>query len=242
MGSGSLRKIIIPSPAKCSSVPPCATITAPISRWYSRRTSRTSSGSAASAKEVKPRRSQNTVVTSRRWPARSFSPSGAETRLSDGRRQVPGELVALALDGPEEATLSMTIARLVRKGPDQIDLVVARTVGLHDGPALRRRPSGLLPDRDAHERPESDDLAGPPPTYTTDRSPCHRSGLPHQRGRPARRSCPGSAASRSRARRRAPSGRHPHRRHRPVEPLARRDEDHGHVGVSQLRHVLDDDA
>ena len=52
----------------------------------------TSSGSALSAKAVKPRRSQNTIVTSRRWLWRGSCPSGAETRRSATcRRQEPAK-------------------------------------------------------------------------------------------------------------------------------------------------------
>ena len=66
-GTGSLKKIIMPSPVKRSSVPSCSRISLPISAWYSRSTPMTSSGSAVSAKAVKPRRSRKTTVTSRRW-------------------------------------------------------------------------------------------------------------------------------------------------------------------------------
>ena len=52
------KKIIMPSPAKCSSVPSCLAINVPISAWYSWRTAMTSSGSALSANAVKPRRSR----------------------------------------------------------------------------------------------------------------------------------------------------------------------------------------
>ena len=72
-GTGSLKKIIMPSPVNRSSVPSWATIRRPISAWYSRRTSITSSGSEVSAKAVKPRRSRKTTVTSRRWVLRGSS-------------------------------------------------------------------------------------------------------------------------------------------------------------------------
>ena len=47
-------------------VPSCAMISRPSSAWYSRSTLITSSGSAVSVKAVKPRRSTNTTVISRR--------------------------------------------------------------------------------------------------------------------------------------------------------------------------------
>ena len=65
--TGSLKKIMMPSPVKRSSVPSCARISSPIAAWYSRSTPITSSGSAVSVKAVKPRRSRNTTVISRRW-------------------------------------------------------------------------------------------------------------------------------------------------------------------------------
>ena len=77
--TGSLKKTMIPSPAKCSSVPSWATMSAPIVAWYRRRKPRTSSGSAVSENVVKLRRSQNIAVISRRWPASIASPSGLET-------------------------------------------------------------------------------------------------------------------------------------------------------------------
>ena len=65
--------------------------------WYSRSTVMTSSGSAVSAKAVKPRRSQNTMVTSLRWLSSSFSPPaditssaicGARKRFSPDMRSI----------------------------------------------------------------------------------------------------------------------------------------------------------
>ena len=72
-GTGSLKKIIMPSPVKRSSVPSCSRMSRPISAWYSRSTPMTSSGSAVSAKAVKPRRSRNTTAISRRCVLRGSS-------------------------------------------------------------------------------------------------------------------------------------------------------------------------
>ena len=66
-GSGSLKNTMIPSPAKYAIVPSKLRIASPSAPWYSSRTRMTSSGSAISAKPVKPRRSPNTTVIRRRW-------------------------------------------------------------------------------------------------------------------------------------------------------------------------------
>ena len=112
-GNGSLNSTTSPSPTKRSSVPSWRKISWPRLAWYCRRTLITSSGSAISAKAVKPRRSQNTTVISRRWlssrrsspevtissaicggrkrlsaPSRSISASWAATRSLE--RPVPG--------------------------------------------------------------------------------------------------------------------------------------------------------
>ena len=93
----------MPSPVKRSSVPSWATTSRPISAWYSRRTPITSSGSAVSAKAVKPRRSRKTTVTSRRWllsgssasPATIISAScGEKKRLRRPRRSSWRDLLA----------------------------------------------------------------------------------------------------------------------------------------------------
>ena len=98
LGAGSLKKTMIPSPAKCSSVPSCSTTSPPTVAWYWRRKPRT--GSAAE-NVVKFRRSQNIAVISRRWP-----PGGPRLRgsdeLGDLWREEPGELAALALDRLEQ--------------------------------------------------------------------------------------------------------------------------------------------
>ena len=59
-GSGSLKKIRMPSPAKRSIVPSCSEMILPSTLWYSRSTASTSSGSAESVKAVNPRRSTKT--------------------------------------------------------------------------------------------------------------------------------------------------------------------------------------
>ena len=82
LGTGSLKKTISPSPAKCSTVPPWATTSSPTMPWYSRSTPSTSSGSAVSAKAVNPRRSQNSAVISRRCPVRSDLPSSLDSMLA----------------------------------------------------------------------------------------------------------------------------------------------------------------
>src|SRR5438132_1625309 len=107
-GTGSLKKIIMPSPVKRSSVPSWARTSLPISAWYSRRTPMTSSGSAVSAKAVNPRRSRNTTVTSRRWLRRGSSAPpatinsarwGELEQVAQLERPVPfGELGSLSLD------------------------------------------------------------------------------------------------------------------------------------------------
>ena len=84
-GRGSLKKTITPSPVKRSSVPSCSKINSPSSAWYSRRTPWTSSGSADSANEVKPRRSAKTTVISQRWLSSSFG--SREDHLAHLRRQ-----------------------------------------------------------------------------------------------------------------------------------------------------------
>ena len=94
-GMGSLKNTIMPSPVKRSRVPSWARMSRPISRWYSARRPISSSGSAVSAKAVKPRRSRNTTVISRRWllsgssapPATISSASwGEKNRLSRDSR------------------------------------------------------------------------------------------------------------------------------------------------------------
>ena len=96
-GSGSLNRIITPSPAKCSTVPSCASTMRPSTAWYSRSTPITSSGSAVSENAVKPRRSVNTTVMSRRCvfsgsstsPATISSPTRGETkRFRRARRSI----------------------------------------------------------------------------------------------------------------------------------------------------------
>ena len=76
-----------PSPAKRSSVPSKSRISSPSAAWYSCSTAITSSGSAVSAKAVKPRRSQKTTVTSRRWLSSSGSVARGDDQLGDLRRQ-----------------------------------------------------------------------------------------------------------------------------------------------------------
>ena len=94
-GTGSLKKIIMPSPVKRSSVPSHSRMSLPISAWYWRSTAMTSSGSDVSAKAVKPRRSRKTTVMSRRWLLRGSSAPpvtmasaswGEKKRLSRPRR------------------------------------------------------------------------------------------------------------------------------------------------------------
>ncbi len=87
-GSGSLKKTMMPSPVKRSSVPSCSTISAPIAAWYSRSTPITSSGSAVSVKAVKPRRSMKTTVISRRCEASgSPAPSASRACTSAGEKK-----------------------------------------------------------------------------------------------------------------------------------------------------------
>ena len=55
--------------------------------WYSRSTVITSSGSAVSAKAVKPRRSQNTMVTSLAVAVEQLLAAGRQHQLGDLRRE-----------------------------------------------------------------------------------------------------------------------------------------------------------
>src|SRR6516165_10885450 len=52
----------------------------PIAAWYSRRSAITSSGSELSEKPVKPRKSQNSAVISRRWLSSCLSVPDATIR------------------------------------------------------------------------------------------------------------------------------------------------------------------
>ncbi len=81
--TGSSKKTIMLSPVKRSSTPAWAAIRRPISAWYSRRTSSTSSGSAVSEKAVKPRRSMKTTVTCR-WHSSWRLPRGRLTSRRAG--------------------------------------------------------------------------------------------------------------------------------------------------------------
>ena len=94
---------MMPSPVKRSSVPSCARISAPIAAWYSRSTPITSSGSAVSVKAVKPRRSRNTTVISRRWLFSGSSAPPATISLGQLRREE-------ALQPPEPLELRHLLA------------------------------------------------------------------------------------------------------------------------------------
>ncbi len=66
-GNGALKMTMIPSPARCSMVPPNCSISSPMAWWYTRSTSRTDSSAAVSEKAVNPLRSQKSAAISRRW-------------------------------------------------------------------------------------------------------------------------------------------------------------------------------
>ena len=140
-GTGSLKKTIMPSPAKRSSVPSWARTSVPISRWYSRRTPMTSSGSAVSAKAVKPRRSRKTTVTSRRWrPERIF-----RTARHDQLRQLGREE---ALEPREALELADLLRHALLERPVQLGEL--GRLGLH----------GVVELLDAEERPDPREKLG----------------------------------------------------------------------------------
>src|SRR5215510_5127580 len=64
----------------------------PMAAWYSRNSAITSSGSELSEKPVKPRRSQNSAVISRRWLSSCFSAPEATIRFGYLRRKETSQL------------------------------------------------------------------------------------------------------------------------------------------------------
>ena len=71
---------------------------------------------------MNPRRSQNTAVICRRWPARSCSPSGLETRAEVLGRYEPGQLGPLPLDRPHQSGVLDRDGDLLRECRHQRDL------------------------------------------------------------------------------------------------------------------------
>ena len=137
-GIGSLNRIITPSPAKCSIVPSCASTMRPSAAWYSRSTPMTSSGSAVSEKAVKPRKSVNTTVISRRWVFSGSSTSPERIRSPIARRNKalqPGEAIDLG---------HLLRHALLEVGIERRQLVVQR---LHPQQRLHAREQLRLIDR-----------------------------------------------------------------------------------------------
>ena len=159
-GVGSLKKTISPSPAKCSTVPPLATASAPTAAWYCRSTPSTSSGSAFSANAVKPRMSANRAVI-------SLPVAGEQLLALGGRRAAPP---AWAHTGPARPLRSMSERRqvdgdrgLIGELLDEPDLSFRERPDLVAGRGDHADELVVVLDRDAQVGPDSAGALGRSP-------------------------------------------------------------------------------